>query len=114
MPALRQILAPHVIRIKKGAIQRLGIYLERERFKRVLLLKSEGLPRSVLDPLESVCRPSEEKEVLDNSLASGESALKAWDDRFDCVLGVGGGKALDVAKLAAFRLGLPYFAVPTS
>ena len=114
MPALRQILAPHVIRIKKGAIQRLGIYLERERFERVLLLKSEGLPSSILDLLESVCRPLEEKEVLDNSLTWLESALKAWDERFDCVLGVGGGKALDVAKLAAFRLGLPYFAVPTS
>ena len=42
MPALRQILAPHVIRIKKGAVQRLGIYLDRERFERVLLLRSEG------------------------------------------------------------------------
>src|SRR5581483_9745218 len=30
------------------------------------------------------------------------------------VLGVGGGSVIDVAKLAAFRLGVPYVSVPTS
>ena len=114
MPALRQILAPHVIRIKKGALQRLGIYLGREQLERVLLLRSEGLPESILEILGSVCRPVEERSVEDNTVAWLDSALTTWGSRFDCVLGVGGGKALDIAKLAAFRLDLPYFAVPTS
>ncbi len=31
-----------------------------------------------------------------------------------CIIGVGGGKSVDVGKLAAFKLGLPFFSVPTS
>jgi len=31
-----------------------------------------------------------------------------------CIIGVGGGKSVDVGKLAAFRKGLPFFSVPTS
>ena len=31
-----------------------------------------------------------------------------------CIVGVGGGKSVDVGKLAAFRLRLPFFSVPTS
>lgn len=31
-----------------------------------------------------------------------------------CIIGVGGGKSVDVGKLAAFRLGLPFYSVPTS
>ena len=31
-----------------------------------------------------------------------------------CIIGVGGGKSVDVGKLAAFRLRLPFYSVPTS
>lgn len=31
-----------------------------------------------------------------------------------CIVGVGGGKSVDVGKLAAFRMHLPFFSVPTS
>ena len=31
-----------------------------------------------------------------------------------CIVGVGGGKSVDVGKLAAFRKGLPFYSVPTS
>ncbi|MDE1854092.1 MAG: NAD(P)-dependent glycerol-1-phosphate dehydrogenase [Thaumarchaeota archaeon] len=31
-----------------------------------------------------------------------------------CIIGVGGGKSVDVGKLAAFRMHLPFYSVPTS
>ncbi|MDV3277716.1 MAG: NAD(P)-dependent glycerol-1-phosphate dehydrogenase [Nitrososphaerales archaeon] len=31
-----------------------------------------------------------------------------------CIIGIGGGKSVDVGKLAAFRKGLPFYSVPTS
>lgn len=41
-------------------------------------------------------------------------AKRAEEDRADLVIGVGGGKAIDVSKWAADRAGIPYIAVPTS
>src|ERR1700733_1699993 len=38
-----------------------------------------------------------------------ESASKAY-----CIIGIGGGKSVDVGKLAAHRISLPFFSVPTS
>lgn len=85
-----------------------------------------GGPRSV-----AAVRP-----VLDTALADGALAWEAvhWVDdvmdcteatlerlrqmahhhRADCVVGVGGGKALDTAKLLAHQLGQPVATVPTS
>jgi glycerol-1-phosphate dehydrogenase [NAD(P)+] len=31
-----------------------------------------------------------------------------------CIIGIGGGKSIDVGKLAAYRKGLPFYSVPTS
>lgn len=111
MSALRKIQVPHLIRLKSGALKRLPIYLERENLTRVLLLKSEGLPEGLWDSLPPVSRL---EDVLENSIEWLTARLPGWQDKFDVVVGLGGGKALDVAKVAAYRLGLPYFAVPTS
>ena len=32
----------------------------------------------------------------------------------NCIIGVGGGKSVDVGKLAAFRMSIPFYSVPTS
>lgn len=109
---LRRISVPHLIRLKAGALERLPLYLEREGLNRPLLLRSEGLPASARPP--SSLQVTVDQEVIEASVEWLEARLPDWSQRFDCVLGLGGGKALDTAKLAAFRLGLPYFALPTS
>ncbi len=45
-------------------------------------------------------------ENVENVIAGAEGAR--------CIIGVGGGKSVDVGKLAAFRKGLPFYSVPTS
>jgi glycerol dehydrogenase len=48
------------------------------------------------------------------SVADGESlAARALDTGAGFIVGVGGGRTLDVSKLAAARAGLPHIAVPT-
>lgn len=42
------------------------------------------------------------------------SAAKAREAAAEVIIGIGGGKTLDTAKAAAFRLGLPLIIVPTS
>jgi glycerol-1-phosphate dehydrogenase [NAD(P)+] len=53
-------------------------------------------------------------EVADNDLNSAARMFADLPTGTSAVVGVGGGKALDVAKYVAFLSRLPYFAVPTS
>ncbi|WP_199247872.1 iron-containing alcohol dehydrogenase family protein [[Phormidium] sp. ETS-05] len=51
-------------------------------------------------------------DCSDNSLAKLTEAVTAH--RGDMIIGTGGGKALDAAKLLAYRCGLPVVTIPTS
>ncbi len=47
-------------------------------------------------------------------LATVEKVKEIMGKKCDVFVGVGGGRAIDVAKLAAFQLGKPFISVPTS
>lgn len=51
-------------------------------------------------------------DCCEDSLTRLEKAIQT--ESADLILGVGGGKALDTAKLAAFKTGLPIITIPTS
>jgi glycerol-1-phosphate dehydrogenase [NAD(P)+] len=114
-----QINVPWLVRIKSGALQRLGLYLARPGLTPVALFCSEGLLQSILD----VARQSLRDHGIDTALvhevneASVEEAVRllgAVPSSCKALIGIGGGKALDVAKYTASLAGLPYFAAPTS
>jgi glycerol-1-phosphate dehydrogenase [NAD(P)+] len=52
-------------------------------------------------------------DVTSADLANVEKVMGAATGA-DCIVGVGGGKSVDVGKLAAFRKGLAFYSVPTS
>lgn len=113
MDYLRSVLVPQLVRMKVGALSRLPVYLERYGWSCVLLLRSEGLPLTLETRLEipGVARSVVVEEASLEWLQALEARLEG---DFDAVMGVGGGKALDLAKMLAFRRDLPYLAVPTS
>jgi len=114
-----QIAIPTLVRVKDGALDRLGIYLARGGHTRVAVLVSQGLVAPLQDRLKKsladhAVEPVAWVEVSDNDL---ESAARLFIDFLKgtaAVVGVGGGKALDVAKYVGFLARLPYYAVPTS
>ena len=118
MIAPTHIRVPSLVRIKPGALDRIGIYLQRESFTRVLALTSP-LP----DPLAARARASldthgieaRDWRVIDgNSFEDAVAMFARLPKKVDAVIGIGGGKALDCAKYIAFLARLPYLAVPTS
>jgi len=114
-----QMNVPGLVRIKPGALQRLGLYLARSGLTPVALFHSEGLLQSILDVAQKSLRDHGIAAALvhDVKEASVEEAVRllgAVPSSCKVLIGVGGGKALDVAKYAASLAGLPYFAVPTS
>jgi hypothetical protein len=116
---ITQITIPSLVRVKPGAIDRLGLYLKRSEHTPTLLLVSQGL---VPDYLERVQRSLAQHgieclEIVTVGDASFENAMGVFTrlpGRLKAVVGLGGGKALDVAKYVAFLARLPYYAAPTS
>ncbi|RUL82946.1 iron-containing alcohol dehydrogenase family protein [Tautonia sociabilis] len=110
---------PTFVRIKPGALDRLGIYAARHRHRRVAMIVSEGLPAAIVERAEHSLRAegAERIDRIDAGAASFEAASALFarlPTACDAVVGLGGGKALDVAKYVAFLAGRPMYAVPSS
>jgi len=115
----RQVTIPDLVRIKAGALDRIGVYARRHGFLRVVALYSSDLGAPLRTRFEHGLA-AEKIEVLEwvpvttASFEQAELLFRNLPPRTQAVLGLGGGKALDVAKYVAFLAQLPYIAVPTS
>src|SRR4051794_16009162 len=114
-----QIGIPTVVRVKPHALDRLGIYLSRQGHRRVVLVVSDGMVPDLVERAERslVRNGAEAVDLVESSDASFEAVaamLAGLGGDRQAVIGLGGGKALDVAKYLASLAKLPYYAVPTS
>jgi glycerol-1-phosphate dehydrogenase [NAD(P)+] len=115
----RQMIIPTLVRVKPGALDRLGIYAERNGFQRVALFFSKDLSGPLVERVTAALT-SNKIEILRQvavesaGFEEASALFQALPGRLDAIIGFGGGKALDVAKYVAFLAQLPYLAVPTS
>ncbi len=110
---------PTLVRIKPGALDRLGIYAERWEFRKAALLYSAGLPETILQRATAALRERnvetvQQIEVNASSFDHAQEIFQTLPSSTSVVIGLGGGKALDVAKYVTFLARLPYITVPTS
>jgi len=116
---MSRIAIPTLVRVKPGAIARLGIYARRHGFENIVVLHSSDLHDDLMQRLCGGLR-AEKIQVLHRwpvQEASFEQARELFPripPRTSAILGFGGGKALDVAKYVAFLTRRPYIAAPTS
>jgi glycerol-1-phosphate dehydrogenase [NAD(P)+] len=112
------ITIPTLVRIKPGALDRLGLYAIRGGFKNAVLLLSHSLEPSLVarleHSLEASVQISKRIEVASSSFEHAQEVFQDLPRGTDLLIGLGGGKAMDVAKYVAFLARLPYIAVPTS
>lgn len=114
-----RVAIPTLVRIKPGALARLGVYLGRAQYHTVALFQSAGLAAEIAGvvrgglQLSSISAP-QWVEVSENSFELAVSQFRDLPRSVRAIVGLGGGKALDVAKYVAFLARLPYLAVPTS
>lgn len=114
-----QISFPSVVRVKDGALDRLGIYLRRSEHRTVAVLQSQGLVSPLGDRVANSLKEESVEaagwiEVADNSFESAVQLYRELPRPVTAIVGLGGGKALDVAKYVATLGRLPFFAIPTS
>jgi glycerol-1-phosphate dehydrogenase [NAD(P)+] len=115
--SLASVDVPGLVRIKPGALDRLGVYVERARWSRVALIRSAGLPQALEARLRAALAGVD--VLLDSvedvpSLDAAARLIAALPQRCQVVVAFGGGRALDLAKHTASIAGLPFLAVPTS
>ncbi|MBF0485282.1 MAG: iron-containing alcohol dehydrogenase family protein [Candidatus Omnitrophica bacterium] len=113
------IIIPTLVRIKPGALDRLGVYVERSRLMRVVLIFSQELDSGLVERVKRSLRTQgadiiSEVEVSASSFERAQEIFQSIPKKTDVIIAFGGGKALDVAKYVAFLMQLPYIAVPTA
>ena len=115
----KQTTIPSLVRVKPGALDRIGIYAERHQFLRVVLFFSRDLDERLMGRLTASLQ-SRNIQILQQTPVesiSFERTTELFRDspgNADAIIGFGGGKALDVAKYIAFLCRLPYLSLPTS
>lgn len=119
MQRATHISIPTLVRVKDAALDRVGIYLQRDNRRSVAVLCSQGLLSSLTDRLKQSLQASGIEaaawiEVSSNDAASSAVIFAELPRQVSAVVGIGGGKALDVAKHVGFLGRLPYYAIPTS
>jgi glycerol-1-phosphate dehydrogenase [NAD(P)+] len=117
MPLLaRMLAAPLFIDVRPGAVAGLGDLLSQWRITRegrVAVAVGPGLGDSIRSELE--LEQAEVFGVADGTYAASvQLGQQLRARRFEVVAGIGGGRTIDVTKLAAHLAGIPMVAVATS
>ncbi len=106
---------PTKVLIGEGVISKLGDFVKDSAGeKRVVVASGTNVASKVRRSVESAL-PSQPVwvEVAAADTRNVELVMAAAEGS-GCIIGVGGGKSVDVGKLAAFNLHLPFYSVPTS
>lgn len=117
MTPAKQTSIPTLVRIKPGALDRMGVYADRHNFKRALLFSSQDLNTQLSERMLAALEKVEILQHVPVDSISFEKTIALFNQMpasADVIIGFGGGKALDVAKYISFLSRLPYLAVPTS
>jgi glycerol-1-phosphate dehydrogenase [NAD(P)+] len=106
---------PTKVLIGEGVISKLGEFVsDSAAGRRVVVASGSNVASKIRNAVESAL--SEEPvwvEVAAADLRNVDGVIAAASGS-GCIIGVGGGKSVDVGKLAAFKLHLPFYSVPTS
>lgn len=113
------ISIPAFLRIEAGALGKLGTYLKDSGFKNTVVFFGNGLidmfGETVIRSLgEAGIKVLEYMELDSVDLNDVTDIAFCLPNKTQAVIGLGGGKVIDVAKYTAFLTRLPFISVPTS
>jgi glycerol-1-phosphate dehydrogenase [NAD(P)+] len=106
---------PTKVLIGDGVLSQLGDFIEESaKGGKVVIASGSNVQTKVKEMVDDAIRKHGTwVEVTAADLENVEKVMAAAQDSH-CIVGIGGGKSVDVGKLAAFRKGLPFYSVPTS
>ena len=106
---------PTKVLIGDGVIGRLGEVLsDSAGGRRVVISSGSNVTSKVRDAVDSAIGGEPTWVGVSAADMPNVEKVMAAASGSGCIVGVGGGKSVDVGKLAAFKLRLPFYSVPTS
>lgn len=106
---------PTKVLIGDGVISKLGEFVEESAGSRkVLVASGANVQSKVRQAVDSAMGPRAVwVDVVAADMENVDRVIRKSSGS-GCIVGVGGGKSVDVGKLAAFKKHLPFYSVPTS
>jgi len=106
---------PTKVLIGDGVLSQLGEFVEESvRGGKVVISSGVNVQTRVKNLVDGVL--GSRGKWVDVTAADTENVERVMAATTDslCIVGIGGGKSVDVGKLAAYRRGVPFYSVPTS
>lgn len=118
-PQTHRISIPSLLKVGKGTLSEIGLFLKENAFNQVVIYFGNGLIRlfgdTVFYALSQNAITLLHFEELDTTDIHAIVKLAfSISSEADAIIGIGGGKVIDAVKYAAFLRRLPFISVPTS
>ncbi len=114
-----EINIPSLLRIKPGALSKIGKYLKGSGWNRVALFWGEGIKDLVGSTVKISFSTAGIDQISESTIDSNDiekiiQSSLALPANLDAIVAIGGGKALDAGKYFAYLLHKPLAVIPTT
>ena len=120
MPTSHTMELPRQIVVGEKNIDRVGKFLESlSKPKKVSIVSGKNVKKIIGKKINGSLKRSKIRTVWHLAISNHMSTLKEIEkkirkDKSDLIIGLGGGRSVDVAKLCSFNLKIPFVSIPTS
>lgn len=119
MQTSNSIAIPAILKVGKGALKNIGLYMKDAGFDQVVIYFGNGLIDMFgMDVMESLKNEGinvlEYRELDSVDIKDIITLSFSMSNKAKAVISIGGGKVIDAGKYAAFLKNLPFISVPTS
>lgn len=105
---------PRKILIGEDVLKELGGFIDAPKSARVVVASGRNVQEKVREEVaDSIKRSVSWVDVTSSGMENVRDVMRVAL-RAHCIVGLGGGRSVDVGKLAAYKLKLPFYSVPTS
>tara|TARA_B100000929_G_scaffold61489_1_gene46653 strand:+ start:623 stop:1690 length:1068 start_codon:yes stop_codon:yes gene_type:complete len=120
LPTSHTMELPRQIVVGEKNIDRVGEFVKSlSKPKKISIISGKNVRRIIGSKIDDSLKKSRIRGIWHLATSNHVSTLKDMEkkvrsDKSDLIIGLGGGRSVDVAKLCSFNLNIPFVSIPTS